>query len=531
MPSFDAISIHPFSDSGSAEAATASVTQWKVWIDWDDDKALAGYDDISDYWKQMEWDLGFRAPERFAADENRCRITLKNADKRFSPENTGGTYYGKLVPHKFMRIQSIHPTHGTVTHWTGWIDTILPTWNERGELIATIEGCGPKRYYEDKRVSMTLMQDVTADQAVEAIILQAGAPPALDSDLRLDTPGHAELDSNAILPDLTQRYVLDEGLTTFPYVGDTWDDTAAYPAIAQLAEAERGRFFFDRLGRAIFWGRDYLQQITTAGGTLSPYQRADYVYGQDIINQVIVRNYPRLIEENATLWTLSEPVTVSANNDKDITARYTESNSDVKVGGHEVVIPSVGAATLHYTPVDAGLQITLVEQAASTKITLTNSSGDDVTVDTLVLKGTKLTAYQVEEYKAEDLTSIALYGKREYKLDNKLMADGDYANDLANFLLHIKANPRGYLKTVGIRVRDDDTETMAITWEIGDRIYISEAQTVHADDYFILGEQHRVAEGGLHDVTFTLERAATHRVLLLDTVGLAELDENAYLGL
>ena len=60
-------------------------TKWKVEVDWNRDGA---YSEVTEYVTELQWFLGFCAPYMGKASEAYLHLTLNNADKRFSPENS-----------------------------------------------------------------------------------------------------------------------------------------------------------------------------------------------------------------------------------------------------------------------------------------------------------------------------------------------------------------------------------------------------------------------------------------------------------
>ena len=102
---------------------------------------------------------------------------------------------------------------------------------------------------------------------------------------------------------------------TFTYVGDTWSDgIPAHSAIRQMVESERGRFFIDRSGQAIFYNRHHLLKDTDSLATFVDDMAAlEYDYGAGTISHVQVRLLPRSIgSDGTTLWELESPLRIPA---------------------------------------------------------------------------------------------------------------------------------------------------------------------------------------------------------------------------
>lgn len=101
-------------------------TTWTIAIDWDRNGDYIGtYDDVTPYVTSAVWFLGFRQTFIEMADNSNLMLTLRNTDKRFSPENAVGPLFGKLKPLRPVRIQSNDGTT-TRTHRVGWLEKIAP---------------------------------------------------------------------------------------------------------------------------------------------------------------------------------------------------------------------------------------------------------------------------------------------------------------------------------------------------------------------------------------------------------------------
>lgn len=512
MLGFSAIgvtSLASLPEADSVIVSSISAVTWQFLADWDSDGAFSGYDDITADVQQAEWKLGFTKPYQLTADESTCRLTMRNDTRKYSPEYSGGTLYTKLVPHKFMQIRSISEA-GTVTHWTGWIDTISPTPLEIGEQRSVINGRGAKHFYDETVVHLDIYEDARASDILPDVIKEVILPPSIEKVWRLDLTGFAELGTNTILPDYGYFYSMETGRSVYPYAGDTWADETASNVIYDLVAGEPGRFYFHRDGRAIFWNRHHLAADITNDGNVTTYTNGNYVYGDDIRNRILVKNYPRLVSATAndTLWQLDEPVTIKPGKDRKLRASYKDADSKNRVGATDVQMPTVAASTLVYTPANLSLYIDLDVKGDSAEIQLRNDTAYDITISTLILKGKKITTFEDQTFTVEDVTSVTAYSAREMTIDTKMMNDETLAVALAEYELLLRKTPRGQFKTVTLRPKDDTTRAQAIQYSIGTRINLADTQVAHNADYFIMGEQHRLGAGWLHDVTWNLEPAA-----------------------
>jgi hypothetical protein len=252
-------------------------TKWTISIDWHRD---GNYDDAHDNVTSRVisamWMLGFREAHKEMSENSLLGLILDNSDKRFSPEYKNGPLWDHSVdpprrlaqPFKPVRIQSDDGT--TVrTHWVGWIEAIRPAVNRYGQRTVEILASGPMPLYKAAEVDLELQEDQRTDQIISKLIQQVVMPPALSSAWVLGRTGNSEVGQTTILADITAASDLEAGILTLGMAADNWvkrggaTDMAqnsfdVYRAIGDVTAAERGRFFFDREGRAVFWNRHHL---------------------------------------------------------------------------------------------------------------------------------------------------------------------------------------------------------------------------------------------------------------------------------
>lgn len=512
-------------------------------IDWDsDDDWDEHYEDVSKYVKSANWSMGMSKPFALMGSETRLSLVLKNEDKRFSPENTSGPYSGELLPQRKVRVQSTF--EGTTrTMYVGWIDTIEPQGGD-GRTVA-IRCVGAKQFLQDQTIRLPLLQDLRSDEVIEAILEKLQLPPALTGQhWILGLEGASELGESTYLADLAPSFSLDVGDTTFPYIADNWGANfhgnqyvgeswgqgfKGYDAIKDVVKAERGRFFFDREGKAVFWNRSRMQTHITVAATFdNEHTGADYRYGEDIVNDVTVKVYPRAIDNyDSVLWELEEDIVLRAANktkrDKKVRANFNEADSGVEIAALDAYLDSIVATG----DVDYSVEI----DARSAKITLVNMENTKNTVSEIVFKGKKVRTYDTLEVQFMDGVSRTQYGWREYVIDSKLQADLNLAESVADYELYRRKNPYGAFHSLEVQGVDDWRNEQIVSLTVGDRIRVIDDQLEHDGEYFIVGETHTWALRQGYKVRWNLERADTQQVWNLGVEGFSELGETTYLGL
>ena len=478
-------------------------TTYMIAIDYNDD---GDYSDLGDVISaevlDAQWRLGMNAPYQHMAALSTAEIVVRNPSGTFSPEVT------TLLPSKRLKIQSDDGI--TVrTHFIGAIARVEPSTGEHGERTATIFAEGRQAEFSQQQVRLPLMTNLTADAGIEAILEQIQwRYDVLDG---MCIIGRDSIGSSDIFGDNPITKTLDTGKSTFAYLGDSWEEGRfADDAIRQLAEAEAGRFFFNRNGEAIFYNRHHLLQDNTVAATFEDdMESLVYRYGDGLVNDVEVRILPRSIGiANSLLWSLGQSMKLSRNSETRITASYTLDGQPV--GALEISEPIVSAnskANGNGEDMSDNVQVLLVEVGASAAIIeIRNRSNDKVHLTQLELHGTPLSTNHALILTAQDSMSKSLYGVHALKMDVPVVTDIIEAQTIADWELLRRGEPQGIVRELQTSTRSHPTETLSLT--LFDRIKIIESQTGHSANYHIVAEAHHIDKGGTrHRVSYLLEPA------------------------
>ena len=154
-------------------------TRWTIGIDWDRDDA---YTDETARVLSAKWTLGFQQAYETVGNDATLTLLMRNEDKRFTPENSAGSLYGKLMPLRPVKIES---NDGTTTrrHFSGWVQSIHPAVNKYGERVSAIQVAGAMQFLKATETKIELQENQRSDQIIDALIQEVIFPPAL-SDLR-----------------------------------------------------------------------------------------------------------------------------------------------------------------------------------------------------------------------------------------------------------------------------------------------------------------------------------------------------------
>jgi len=507
---------------------------YTVAIDFDDDGDFTNSgEDITADVLRLDWRLGMNAPYDGIAAPIAARVTVRNQSRAYSPEYTAND----LSPGKPIRIQS-NDGITTRTHFTGFITRIEPMSGDQGERLAVIHAGGPEAQLVQSRVRLPPQVNKRADEVLAAIL---DTVPLRQTRLKgywlVGVVNQSELGTNTRLAETYPRS-LEAGKSTFAYAADTWlSGIAAFDALRQMVESERGRFFVNRAGQLVFYSRHHTLLDTTSDATFANNMDGlDYVYGADVVNRVGVSLLPRSIGlAGTTLWTLETPQRIDPGETgvRQIIVRYRD--ADERPFGALSVIPPLAWSDYQANTLPDGtgqdrtaqLGILLTEASASGGVLTIRNNGTAAVYllagarlrGTPILQGDPITLEQV------DWTSVSRYGLHELALNVPALGSLEDADQMARFELVRRKDPRGLVRR--IQVSNTNLLTQVLARTVFDRITITETQTDHSADYFIIAEEHSVDLGGAqHQVSWLLESAASDFWI----VGVSYLDQNTLLA-
>ena len=472
--------------------------------------------EISDRVIELRWRLGMGAAYESMADYGWARISLLNADGAFSPERN------RLECGARVRIQS--EAAGAVrTHFSGSVSHIEPDEGDFGRKQALIHLLDMQAWLADSPARLSPQINISADKAIARLLDGATLRrKRLAGYCLIDIAGYNLIDSVRIFPPENCGRRLQPGKSRFAYIGDWWrDSTSTREAIADIAASERGRFFVDRDGDAVFLNRHHtLIHHTIAAAFQDDMRGMTYSYGDGRLNQIAVLMTPRASGESGTVvWQLRTPLLLSRRSERLLTvslvderdrplgllafegmeARFQrglrEGGREVR-GGGAVEVARLGATTL--------------------QLRLTNRARHELYLARLLLYGRPLYRGAPLEVVAADGEGMHIQGLKRLALDLPALSDIETAQAVANYELERRKHPRGSIHTLRVNARDH--LPAALSASLFDRVRVSEAQTGHgARDYFIIGEEHHVSAGGTrHEVSWTLEPADSARFVIID---------------
>lgn len=498
-------------------------------------------EDLSAYWMDLFWQIGFAKAFDPIARDSTGKIVLKNSDKRFSPEH-GSALAGFT---KGRRIK-ITVTYSAVTYtlYVGKIDEIKPAFGPRGTRRCDVTCKGFFDQAQAAECFISIQEGKTADQVVDAILNGGGAvfPPGIPLRCLLDITGWCELDTNAYLGSVTDYLTAEVGKTTFAYIADQWTGSVSLlGALRDTVGREMGRLFVDRSGLLVFWNRHHFIYDYVSDETFNNTLRGmDYVFGSEVINQATVKARPRKVgSAPEILGVVNGAKQIEVGAAEVVTFRYGDPSNSVRFGGRNAITPVASTDYTANTNEDgsgtdktANVSVTISgETATKCDVTYTNNAGVVVWVQSgMQVRGTRITYYGESSETVEDVSSRGSYGLLSYT--SPFIADNlQDAKGFAEYKVYSQKDPRGDVARVKIKPFRSSTLTLAACRRtIGDRVTLIDDQTGVNGDFFILGEIHHVRPGIMWDVDWVVESAEANKFCVLDAVGLAELDTNAVVG-
>lgn len=500
--------------------------QWKVRVDW---AGNANYtdptDDITADVVEAAWKLGMHKPYQNVADEATCTLKVRNTDGKFSPEKIGGVLSGTLKPNRRLQIAVIRNGVETVMY-QGWLKDLEVEWSpgiHAGQTFATLRCVGMKEALDAQEVRLGLLRDKRADEIIAEVLLGAPILPVTGAAWVLGDANFSKLGNTTLLNALSRFTELEQGVNTFRYYGDanTYREISnaadgekkqsGYRIIKEVVEAERGRFFQNRAGKAVFWNRYHLPLITTPSGTVSstgamkPF-RVAYVYGATFCNNVEVIPFQRAEGGTKILWSLASPITIKGNGKMQFEALFVDETGE-RVGA---AFASIG--TVVFT--GGSLKMGIRPYGDRAVLTAQNESSEPATLTQLTVVGPILTSNNRLIAYAQNNESIQTYQKTNtLRLNLPALEDYETAERIARHEVRRRSIPRGEVLSITFL---DSTAAHQVDWTIGTRVTVNLPELGHTQDYYIIGENQRLSEGfKVLQTTFFLEQASANRLWVL----------------
>lgn len=355
-------------------------------------------------------------------------LKLENKDRRFDPYNTSSPLYPYITPGKMCQIATKVGIGGTkVIRFTGYIKDIRPI---SGSDYVQITAVDKLQKYKDRDITLTLRDDITVSDAIEAIL-------------------DGISDSN---------YSIDSVLDTISYY---WvDKKRVMTAITEIVDASLGIFFVDAEGYAKYYGRDKNDVALLTIDQSEMLREIQVNQPWDVIrNNIDVVVNSRNLLSTDDIWTLGDIPEIAPGSSITIWAEYTSANEQVPA--INVISP---AATTDYTmntaadgtgtDLTASFTVTASIFSQSAKLVITNGSASTGYVTLLKIRGDAVAPANVTRLSYSDTASEVAYGSQYFTLDSPWLQNINIAQDILTNLEDFMADPRKY-PIVQLQYRND----------------------------------------------------------------------------
>lgn len=458
-------------------------------------------------------------------------------------------YCGTLNKETLLRVQAQAPGGVMTTLYIGQIENAPTAMGEWGDREFTITTECPMQRLLDLTYQPSLLLDTTVDAVISEIFDRGNLPyPYAKSHWILGVEGLSVLGRTTKLFGHAMTD-FDTGNTQLPYAGDaenqTGKGTVAQGVIRSMMAAEKGRFFFNtRTGKFTLHNRRRDTRNDTVAESLTFGDLPTVEPANDDVKNIVTVNYePREVgAARSVIWSMGGlPLTLEAGTRRELTARYTDPDSDKEMGAMDFVVPASGLDYIANTNEDGSGEdvthkVSIAVEFGGSSATVWLDSDSKCYITTLQLRGTPLRRYDQQSAIVSRGESFYDNGKQANELVSiPAISDPDYAAGVARMLLGRYSGKVTRLAAVGFLAGYEaaTAPARAINRSIGDRIRISDTWSGHDRDYIIVGEEHRVAAGSamFWQVRWILKPQAREVYWRLGIPGHSELGRTTRLSL
>jgi len=485
--------------------------EYIVGIDWDNDGSFEGFtydfpiifgapsgdDNITDDVMRLSWSRG-RDAELERATAGTCEITLKNPDGKYSPSNSGGDLYGKLLPGRPVIIMAYFG--GTLySLWRGKTERIVPSprWDAQTCYIYCVDGFD---FLSRAEVTTELATDELTGTLVGNILDDAG----WDASLR----------------------DIEAGIDTVPL--GYWSQVSALYALQEIEESECGFFYIDHRGYARFEDRHYRMGLSSSETITDEMCDINYdLSSRGIYNSIRASYTEKTLGVEAEMWRLSEVPLLAAGETRTWWGDYQglATNQIDPIATTDYTANTLANGT--GTDMTASVTVTPSHFAGSTKLVVENTAGVAVYLTLLKVRGDLYSDGDKTSVKAENTTSQTAYQKRDRTLDAQFMESVDQCQQYCDYVL-AKTKDAWADIDMTLKNRSDTVLTTILNRAISDRITVQNTELGLDEDFFINAMAHSVdMKTRLHTCRWSLRTATPELFWVLD---LSELDSTTKLA-
>lgn len=219
----------------------------------DPDATFPDYEDISDRVLSVSTQRG-RQHELDTVQAGTCTIRFDNGDRALDPTYTHSPYHPYVLPMRKVRVSAVW---STVTYYlfTGYVERWPISWEAPNWGSVTITAIDDLATLAQANIAGVFPEEKSGAR-IARVLSAAGWPDSTPVSGGYWTLGTSALGTTTILSYTTPETVIDTGQTTVAAVTiDEGSNTSALSHIQEVVAAERGMFFIDGQGRAVFQDR------------------------------------------------------------------------------------------------------------------------------------------------------------------------------------------------------------------------------------------------------------------------------------
>lgn len=411
--------------------------------------------------------------KEFTASE--VDFELDNTTNRFLPENTSSPIYAYLNTNVKVRFGVIIED-SYYRMFTGRIKDIRP---DRRTGVANINCIDNTSLLIDKDCPRALYEDKRTDELILPLLQEEGIT----------------------------EYDLDQGDHV---VTAAWfKNLKILPTISALCVAERGRTFFDRFGKFVFWNRTHLDKqasmvTLTRNDMLTNFSLS--VRDSDIKNSAVVKAKPRASAGVQVVWTNGNIQALNPYTDTlvwipahDQQVAYLEMEDPCTAW----ITPVANTDYIANTQADgSGTDRTsniiiseFVSYADACYIAVENPTDDDIYLTKFQIRASPLKVWTWIKIVEKHETSISLYGERELEIENDFITTEDTAKEVASAIIRRAWEAKNKVKVrllglpnlicgdvVTVEITDSDSKDYMIediNWELNERGFLESFKLVN----------------------------------------------------
>jgi len=470
------------------------------------------------------------------ADVGWMTLALHNPDGRYDPD--GPNVIGGFEVGVGVRLRATVGA-ATATLFVGQVVHLTP-YTPEGAPLAYLVCWDDVAWLRERRLeAFPFVMNSKARPIVNWLVDASFRPPGVVGYWQLGHAVDGRLGQTTALPDTYTGKAFDEGQSTFPWVGDSWQDerTTAHDAMAIVCASEGGRFYVNAEGTPVFEDRHARPKRTAVDAAFD----ADLVAVTRsrsralVATRVEITVWPRTVSDDVeVLWSLGHDAKLMPNEPREICGHYTDPDQmTARVGAWEMIAPVAGVDYVAYTKLDGEDQdVTghLVVKAAfggnSAILTLTSRYPAPVYVHVLQVRGKALRAYAPVTSVVEDAASRAAYGLLVLRQAMPLQDDVEVAGDMARALLTNRKDPITWFEVTVEATVSSAMLAQAVVRDVGDRVAAPDGA-----EGFIEWVRHEIARGGAsHRVMWRTAPADLEAYWILGQSGHSELGAATRLG-